>query len=315
MSINFAKQHYQSSEVGVQYVNTLNDNVIMTPYQLISKDKNLINLTLTNNFNNNTVIVPKNTNKIINLFFTTKQGPVFDLSLKRFYGSVSVVFKKQIQNEILFDTIALIYGLDNYEKYDSGVHISDTIPHINMVCQKGEIVYGTTTIDFDSTIDNIIFGPMDNKNGFSLYDVEHKPKKKIVTFKFTSEKLGTFTSEYYFKYRIRLFNGTYIDSIFYAPIILTSKVQSPLVATKNDDSVTINIYPNPASESVTLDFYREIMIHDIQAINIIGASRPLSAHIEGSHAEIDLRQLPIGHYTLNIRHNWGISVIPLVVMR
>ncbi len=68
------------------------------------------------------------------------------------------------------------------------------------------------------------------------------------------------------------------------------------------------LYPNPASESVTLDFYREIMIHDIQAINIIGAGRPLSA-------EIDIRQLPIGHYTLHIRHSWGRSIIPLVVMR
>ncbi len=79
--------------------------------------------------------------------------------------------------------------------------------------------------------------------------------------------------------------------------------------------VHYTLYPNPARETATLDLYKYFMMEDLKAYNILGAEVPLRYHIEGSKVELDVRDLPIGHYTLRVKHNWGISVIPLVVMR
>lgn len=73
--------------------------------------------------------------------------------------------------------------------------------------------------------------------------------------------------------------------------------------------------PNPASEIVYIDLYRYLLINEVTAINILGVEQIVPATITGSRVELDVRTLPIGHYTLRIMHNWGISVIPLVVMR
>jgi photosystem II stability/assembly factor-like uncharacterized protein len=105
-------------------------------------------------------------------------------------------------------------------------------------------------------------------------------------------------------------NKTFI--YYYEPDELSYVASQPYT---ENYGVHYTLYPNPASATATLDLYKYFTMKDILAYNILGAEVPLRYHIEGSKVVIDVRNLPVGHYTLRIRHNWGISVIPLVVMR
>jgi hypothetical protein len=75
------------------------------------------------------------------------------------------------------------------------------------------------------------------------------------------------------------------------------------------------LYPNPARETARLSMYKYLTLKDVSVYNVFGSEVPLGYRIDGSDIELDVRDLPIGHYTLRVKHNWGISVIPLVVMR
>jgi hypothetical protein len=75
------------------------------------------------------------------------------------------------------------------------------------------------------------------------------------------------------------------------------------------------LYPNPANGTATLNLYRELHPTEIKAFSVLGAEIPIGYRMDGSTIELNVRHLPIGHYTLRVRHNWGVSIIPLVVMR